>query len=119
MFKGLANIASLMRNAQEIQAKAGEIRERLAGMRVEASSGGGMVRVEATGEQKIVGIAIEDSLLNSGDRELLEDLLVSAVNQALDQSRDLAAQEMASLADGLGIPGLDEALSKFNGGSGM
>jgi nucleoid-associated protein EbfC len=113
MLKGLGNIASLMRNAQEIQARAAEMRERLAALRVEGAAGGGMVRVEATGEQKLVGVSIEESLVNSGDRELLEDLLVAAVNQALEQSRAAAAEEMSNLTDGLNLPGLEEALAKF------
>lgn len=113
MIKGLANLASLMRNAQEIQAKAAEMRERLSALRVEGTAGGGMIRVDVTGEQKVVGVHIEESLIQGGDRELIEDLLVSAMNQALDQSRDAAAEEMSQLAGGLGFPGLNEALSKF------
>ena len=116
MFQGLSNLASLMRNAQELQAKAGQMQDRLAELRVEGAAGGGMVRIEASGAQQITSIMIEESLLETGDRELLEDLLVSATNQALDQAKQLAAQEMSGLAEGLGLPGLEDALSKFGMG---
>ncbi|MDB4732954.1 YbaB/EbfC family nucleoid-associated protein [Planctomicrobium sp.] len=117
MFKGLSNLASLMANAGELKAKAGEMKDRLAAVRVEGSSGGGMVKVEATGEQKVISITIEDSLLQSGDKEMLEDLILTATNQAMDLAKQAAASEMSELAGGLGIPGLDDAISKFAAGS--
>lgn len=117
MFKGLSNLASLMANAGELKAKAGEMKDRLAAVRVEGSSGGGMVTVEATGEQKIVAVKIEDSLLEAGDKEMLEDLIVTATNQAMDLAKQAAASEMSELAGGLGIPGLEDAISGFGSGS--
>ena len=117
MLKGLSNLASLMANAGQLQSKAAEMQERMAAVRVEGTAGGGMVKVEASGQQKILSINVEESLLVNPDKEMLEDLLLSATNQALDLAKQAAASEMSSLAGGLGIPGLDEALSKF-GGSG-
>ena len=117
MFKGLSNIASLMANAGEIQAKAGEMKERLAALRVDGSAGGGMVKVTVSGDQKLTTIDIEDSLLESNDREMLEDLILSATNQALELAKQQAAEQMSELAGGLGIPGLDDAFAKFTGGS--
>lgn len=117
MFKGLSNLASLMANAGEIQNRAAEMKERLAAIRIEATAGGGMVRVEASGDQKLLAISIEDSLLVSPDKEMLEDLILSATNQALDEAKQAAAAEMADLAGGLGIPGLDDAISKFGMGN--
>ena len=113
MFQGLSNLASLMKNAQQIQGRAQEMKDRLASVRVEGSAGGGMVKVEATGDQRITAIRIEPGLFDSGDREMIEDLVASAVNQAIEHSREEAAKEMANLADGLGIPGLEDAFSKF------
>lgn len=113
MFKGLSNLASLMANAGELQNKAAEMKQRIAAIRVEADSGGGMVRVTATGEFKIVSVTIEETLLQASDREMLEDLVQAATNQALELAREAASSEMAALAGGLGIPGLDEALSRF------
>ncbi len=113
MLKGLSNLASLMANAGELKSKAAEMQERMAAIRVEGIAGGGMVKVEANGQQKILSINVEDSLLATNDKEMLEDLLLSATNQALDLAKQAAASEMSTLAGGLGIPGLDEALSKF------
>ena len=72
-----------------------------------------MVKVEANGQQKILSITVEDTLLATNDKEMLEDLLLSATNQALDLAKQAAASEMSSRAGGLGRPVLDEALSKF------
>ena len=118
MFGKLGDIAGLLRNApeimrqaQEIQTKAAEIQERLGKLQVEGTSGGGMVTVTATGQQKIVGVSIDPSLL--GDKEMLEDLLVAAVNQALEKAKMLASEEMAKLTGNMNIPGMEEVLSKF------
>ncbi len=116
MFKGLSNLASLMANAGELKAKAAEIKDRIAAIRVEGSSGGGMVKVEASGDQRVLSISIEETLLSSNDKEMLEDLILSATNQALELAKQAAANEMSELAGGMGIPGLDEALSKFGMG---
>ncbi|WP_437205177.1 YbaB/EbfC family nucleoid-associated protein [Planctomicrobium sp. SH664] len=114
MFQGLSNLAGLMKNAQQMQARAQELKQRLGEVQVSASVGGGMVRVEATGDQKITSIHVDPSLLD--DREMLEDLLLSGVNQALEQAREAAATEMSKLAEGLGIPGIEDALSRFGFG---
>ena len=82
-------------------------------LHVEGSASGGMVRVEANGQQKILAIHLEDSLLENPDREMLEDLVVAATNQALDKSREAAAEEMAKLTGNLDIPGLGDALSQM------
>lgn len=113
MFKGLSNLASLMANAGELKAKAEAMKERLAALRVEGTAGGGMVRVTASGEQRILAVTIEESLLADNDKEMLEDLVLSATNQALELAKQAAATEMSDLAGGMGIPGLDEAFSRF------
>ena len=111
MFKGLGNLAGMLKQAQEMQGRMQEMKEELAGLQVEGSSGGGMVTVKATGKQQVTAISIDDSLLN--DREMLEDLVVSAVNQALDKARDAAAEKMKSVTGGMDLPGLDDVLSKM------
>ncbi|QDT34608.1 YbaB/EbfC family nucleoid-associated protein [Thalassoglobus polymorphus] len=113
MFKGLSNLASLMANAGELKAKAAEVKDRIAAVRVEGSSGGGMVKVDASGDHRILSITIEETLLVSNDKEMLEDLILAATNQALDLAKKAAASEMTELAGGLGIPGLEDAISKF------
>jgi DNA-binding YbaB/EbfC family protein len=113
MFKGLSNLAGLMQQARAMQAKAAEMKERLARLRVEGTAGGGMVSVEASGDQRLVALRIEPSLLASGDREMLEDLILSAANQALDKSREAQKNEMQQLAGGLDLPGVGDALSSL------
>lgn len=108
MFKGLRNLASLVKSAEAIHGRIAELQEKLGQVRVEGSAGGGMVTVEADGQQKVLGIRIESSLWESGDRELLEDLLVAAVNQAIDKSREAGAQELSNLASGLELSGLND-----------
>jgi DNA-binding YbaB/EbfC family protein len=110
MFKGIANIAQLMRQAQQMQAKFGEMKDELATVRTEGSSGGGLVVVEATGELKITSIRIEESLASGGDREMMEELVLAAVNQALDRAREAAAEKMKSAAGD--IPGISDLLSQ-------
>lgn len=113
MFKGLgslANMASLLKQAQELQGKIQEAQERI---RAEGSAGGGMVTVQANGQLKVLGMRIDPSLLESNDRELLEDLLVAATNQALEKAKEAAAREVQQATGDLNIPGLGEAMSKF------
>ena len=113
MFKGLGDLASLIKQAQQMQGRVGEIQDTLAKTRVQATSGGGMVRVEANGQQKILSCQIDDSLWDSRDKELLEELVVGAVNQALEKSRQAAKDEFSKLAGGIDLPGLGDALSKL------
>ncbi|MFH1115427.1 MAG: YbaB/EbfC family nucleoid-associated protein [Pseudomonadota bacterium] len=100
------NIKDLMQQAQGMQQRIAEMREDLAARTVRGSAGGDMVRVEANGAQEILSVKIEESVLTSGDAELVEDLIVAAVNDALARSRELVEQEMAKLTGGLRIPGL-------------
>jgi DNA-binding YbaB/EbfC family protein len=114
MFKGLANFASLMRSAQEMQTRMAELQESLRHLRIEGTAGGGMVKVEVNGQQQVLSCRIEPELL--GDREVLEDLVVAATNQALEKAKAAAAQEMSKLAGDVDIPGLGNMLEKFGMG---
>ena len=118
MLKGIGNLAAIFKQAQQFQGKMSEMQENLGQVRVEGQAGGGMVTVEASGHQKILNIRVEESLLESNDREMLEDLLVAAVNQALDKAKEAAAEEMSKMTGDMNLPGLDDALAKFglNGG---
>ena len=117
MLKGLGDIANMLKQAQEMQGRMSEAQENLANISVEGTSGGGMVTVTANGQQKVLSIRVEDSVMD--DREMLEDLLVAAVNQALDKAKQQAGEEMKKVAGNVELPGLDEALSKLGlGGSG-
>jgi DNA-binding YbaB/EbfC family protein len=95
-----------MQQAQGLQAKVTALQEELADKIVTGSAGGGMVKVEATGAQDIVSVQIEKELLSSDDQELLQDLIVAAVNDALKKSRELMAEEMSKLTGGLRLPGM-------------
>lgn len=113
MFKGLGNIAGIMKSAQQLQDRMGAMNDALAHRRVEGSAGGGMVKVEATAQQKVTGCQIEEAIFVAGDREMIEELIVSAVNQALDKAKQAQAEEMSRMAGDLNLPGLGEAMQKF------
>ncbi len=114
MFKKIGNVFSMMKQAQQMQGRMSEMQEKLSHVRVEGAAGGGLVTVEANGQQKILNVRIDESLLQDSDKEMLEDLLVGAVNQAIDKAREAAAEEMSKLAGDLDLPGLDDALAKLN-----
>ena len=100
------NFKDLFQQAQGLQTKIRELQEELAERTVTGSAGGDMVKVEFTGAQEMVSIKIEKEVLDSGDRELLEGLIVGAVNDALVKVRDMVSGEMTKLTGGIRIPGL-------------
>lgn len=95
-----------MGNLKQLEEKMAKVQEELESKTVEASSGGGMVTVIANGKQEIISIKIDPQIVSSNDLEMLEDLIMAAVNEAIKRSQELMAQEMAKLAGGLNIPGL-------------
>ncbi len=101
-----ANMGNLLKQAQEMQSKMGKIQEEAATNTVEASTGGGMVTVQANGAMQITNITIDPEVLKSGDADMLKDLLVAATNEALRKAKELMAEEMKSLTGGMGIPGM-------------
>jgi DNA-binding YbaB/EbfC family protein len=116
MFKGLSNLTTLLKDVQQIQGRTEEMHQKLSQLRVEGRAGGEMVTVQADGLQRIVGVKIDPSLLQ--DAEMLEYLLAAATNQALDKSRETAAEEFSKITQ-LQLPGLAEMMSKLGlGGSG-
>ncbi|MBI3466893.1 MAG: YbaB/EbfC family nucleoid-associated protein [Planctomycetes bacterium] len=116
MFKGLGNLATLVKQAQQIGDRMQGVSDQLKGQKVQGTAGGGMVTIEVNGLQEILGCRIDPQLIQQGDRELLEDLVIAATNQALAKARQLHADAMRSMAGGIELPGLDEALAKFTGG---
>ena len=118
MFKGLgdlANIGSLMKQAQEMGGKMKQLTEELKSKRVTGSAGAGLVEVEANGIGEVLAVRIDPSLFAKQDRELVEDLLPAAINAAQQKSKALYAEQMQSIAGGLNLPGLGDALSQFGG----
>jgi DNA-binding YbaB/EbfC family protein len=104
MFGKLGQLASLMGNLPKIQAEMEKLKERLGKLSADGDAGGGMVRVKVNGQFKILGCAISPEAMAGGDRELLEDLIVAATNQAVDRARQLAAEETSKMAQDLGVP---------------
>ena len=101
--KGFGN---MMKEAQKLQGQLEALREEVAKKKVEATAGGGMVTVEANGNQEIVSIKIEREVINPEDAQMLEDLVLAACNEALRKSRELVQAEMGKITGGLRIPGL-------------
>ncbi len=97
---------SLFKQAQEMQSKMAEVQRDLAGKTIEVSTGGGMVKVSANGLNEILSIHIDDELINMKDREVLEDLIVGAMNEVHRKVKDLAQEEMTRFTGGMKIPGL-------------
>jgi DNA-binding YbaB/EbfC family protein len=97
---------SFMRQAQELQAKLAKAQAELAEAIIEGSAGGGAVKVTVNGQQQIQSVKISPEAIDPGDVEMLEDLVLAAVNEALTKSQELAAKRMGKLTGGLNIPGL-------------
>lgn len=116
MFKGLANIGSLMKQAHEMGGKMKEIQEELKTRRDTGSAAGGMVEIEINGAKEILTCKIDETLLTGGDRELIEDMVVTAANQAIAKANAMHAEAMQSLTGGINLPGLDEAMSQIQDG---
>jgi DNA-binding YbaB/EbfC family protein len=104
--KGMPDIGNLMKKAQQLQEKMAKMQEELSDRTVEASAGGGMVTVVANGKQEIVSIKIDPEVIDSDDVEMLEDLVLASVNEALDQAKEMAGAEMNKITGGVKIPGM-------------
>ena len=103
MTKGLGNI---LKQAQQMHAKIAQLQEEIAAKTVEGSSGGGMVNIVMNGKQEIVSVRIDPEVINREDVEMLQDLIMAAVNEAVRKSQDLMQEEMKKITGGLSIPGL-------------
>ena len=100
---GLGNI---VKQAQELQEKLAKLQEDAGSRTVEASAGGGMVKVTVNGRLEVVRLVIEPQVLQSGDVEMLQDLIAAAVNEGIRSAQKMTADEMSKLTGGLKIPGL-------------
>ncbi len=97
---------NMMKQAQKLQKKMLKAQEELAVKTVEATAGGGMVKVVANGGQKIESIILEKEVVDPDDLEMLQDLILAAVNDALSRAQKMVSDEMGKLTGGLNIPGL-------------
>ncbi len=96
----------LMQQAQQMQQQMAEAQEQLATETVEASAGGGLVTVRATGNGEILAIKIDPKAIDPDDPELLEDMVLAAVNEALRSAQSLAQSKLGAMTGGLGLPGM-------------
>jgi len=104
--KGMPNMGQIMKQAQQFQAKMAKLQEELGDRTVEASSGGGMVTVTANGRQEIVAISIEPEVIDPEDREMLQDLVIAAVNDGLNKAKEMMNEEMGKLTKGMNLPNI-------------
>ncbi|MBL8834950.1 MAG: YbaB/EbfC family nucleoid-associated protein [Alphaproteobacteria bacterium] len=100
----MKNLGNLMKQAQQMQAKMQEMQQRLAEMEVEGASGGGMIKVTATGKGDVKRLKIDKSLVDPNDVEVLEDLIVAAINDARSKADAMSVEEMQKLTGGLNLP---------------
>jgi len=98
----------MMRKAQQMQKRMAEVQEQLANQTVESTAGGGMVRCVVNGKQEVLSLAIDREVVDPEDLEMLQDLVLAAVNEGIKKSQELVASEMGKIAGGMGlnIPGL-------------
>lgn len=102
----MKGMGKMMKQAQQLQTKMMKMQDELAGRTVEATAGGGMIKVVANGKQQVVSIAIEQEVVDPDDVEMLQDLILAAVNDALNRSQEMVSGEMSKLTGGMNIPGM-------------
>jgi DNA-binding YbaB/EbfC family protein len=116
MLGSLGNLAALVKQAQQIGGRLDDLNQQLKSRRATGSSGGGLVEIEVNAVGEMLACKIDPTLIAEGDQEMLEDLIRGAANQALAKGRELHAEAMRTLAGGLQLPGMDEALKKLMSG---
>ena len=100
------NFQNLMKQAQKLQEKMAKVQEELASKTVEATAGGGMVTAVVNGKSELVSIRIEKDVVNAEDVEMLQDLIVAAVNEGIRRAQEMASAEMAKVTGGMKLPGM-------------
>lgn len=102
----MSSVGKLMKQFAKVQQQMEKVQSDLAQRTVEGTSGGGAVKVVAKGDGSLVSIKIDPAAITSSDAQLLEDLILTAANQALSQAKELSSQEMGKAASGLSLPGM-------------
>ena len=100
----MVNISNMMKQAQQLQQKMANAQEKLNLIEVEGSSGGGMIKVISTAKGEIKRITIDDSLMKKEEKEITEDLIVAAINDAKQKGEEAAQEEMKNLTGGISLP---------------
>ena len=116
MFSSLGNIFSAVRKAQEMGGKMQEFNDQLRSKRITGTAAGGVVTVEANGLGEMLTLKIDPMLMERHDREMIEDLVPAAVNQAKEKAQQLHAAAMKEMVSDIDMPGLEDALSQFSPG---
>jgi DNA-binding YbaB/EbfC family protein len=119
VFKGLTGLGSLLKQAHEISGRMKGLNEELRGRRATGSAGGGMVELEVNGLLEVLRCRIDKQLIEQGDCEMIEELVTTALNQAISKGKQLHVEAMRSLAGGLDVPGLEAALGNILGENGL
>ena len=107
MSKAFGPLGNIMKQAQELQERLGQIQEQAATRTVEATAGGGMVTAVVSGRLEVVSLRIDPEVLKSGDAEMVQDLVIAAVNQGIRAAQEMMADEMKKVTGGLKIPGMN------------
>ena len=103
---GRGGIGNIMKQAQQMQKRMAQLQQELEERRIEAAAGGGMVKAVVSGKQQLISLTIDPKAVDPDDVEMLQDLVVAAVSEALKQSQQLAQEEMAKITGGMNLPGL-------------
>ena len=101
----MGGMAGLMKQANQMQIKMKKLQEELATREFSGTSGGGAVTAKVNGDNKVLALAINPEVLTSGDAEMLQDMVISAVNDALKTAKETSSQEMSKITGGMSLPG--------------
>ncbi len=115
MFEKLSSLGALVKQAQQISGQMQQLGDKLKDRRTTGTAGGGMVEIEINGLLEVLRCRIDEQLISQGDRELIEDLVAAAMNQAVTKGKQLHTDAVKELTGGLEIPGVQEALAKLTG----
>jgi DNA-binding YbaB/EbfC family protein len=107
LFDKLSAVAGMIRNLPKMKEEIERTQQRLGQLTAEGDAGGGMVKIRANGRMEIIGCTLSEEAMKLNDREMLEDLIRSAANQALEKVRRLAAEEMTKTMADMGVPGMN------------
>ncbi|MFN7906291.1 MAG: YbaB/EbfC family nucleoid-associated protein [Pseudobdellovibrionaceae bacterium] len=99
-------MAQLMKQANQMQLKMKKAQEEIAKMEFEGTSGGGAVKVKVSGEHLLLSVAIDHEVIKAGDAEMMQDMVVTASNDAIKKAKEYSEKEMAKITGGMGIPGM-------------
>jgi DNA-binding YbaB/EbfC family protein len=103
---GMGNMGNMMKQMKKVQKQMEEMQGQLEETEIEASAGGGAVTVKVNGKREVIGITIDEAVVDPEDVEMLQDLVMAAVNEAMRNADEMAAKEMNKLTGGMNIPGL-------------